>query len=129
MIIQSLYVFRISSNFFWRSSLWAIITELALFEHPFWSRSVRGQNVKCNGKHPDGGSPWTTTYFAPLSNIACQKKTGLVWNIILFISLEIESPFYSFWVSKNHFLDYHMTNKTPCNITLVRIMVKWLQLL
>lgn len=75
---------KASSNcFFWRIWLCNITAALTAAAHPIWSRAAfSGHNEICNGRHPSGGKPWTTMYFAPLCTVAYTCNTvylALLW--------------------------------------------------
>ena len=49
--------------------------EFAVLAQPVVSsRSCCGDNEMSKGRQPVGGRPWTTMYFAPLSNNVCDMK-------------------------------------------------------
>lgn len=61
------------------------------------SLSSSGANVIDNGKHPESGRPWTTTYFAPFFNNACKPRFFFYIYIRIklssFLNPIIPSPF------------------------------------
>lgn len=70
------YNLRNLSNLLCRIWLWIITAVLTAAAHPIWSRAAfTGHNEICSGRHPIGGKPWTTIYFAPLPSAAYTYTT------------------------------------------------------
>ncbi|CAN6585495.1 unnamed protein product [Malus baccata var. baccata] len=75
-----------------------VVWLLTLLTHPTLSLSSSGANVIANGKQPESGRPWTTTYLAPFFNTSNPTDPKLL-NCITWhsrskcISIIIDSDF------------------------------------
>lgn len=72
------YCFRNPSNSLPRIWLWIIIAALTAAEQPILLSCSTGHAETSAGRHPTGGSPRTTMYFAPLSSSTCHLAQALL---------------------------------------------------